>query len=64
MHKVQDKPVNASNALKFFDWAYGSGDKMATELDYVPMPDSVKALVHKLWADSVKDGSGKTVSFK
>ena len=64
MHKVQDKPANATNALKFFDWAYASGDKMATELDYVPMPDSVKGLVHKLWADSIKDGSGKTVASK
>ena len=64
MHKVQDKPANASNALKFFDWAYGSGDKMAAELDYVPMPDSVKTLVHKLWADSIKDASGKTVASK
>jgi phosphate transport system substrate-binding protein len=64
MHKVQDKPVNAANTLKFFDWAYGSGDKMAAELDYVPMPDSVKSLVHKLWADSIKDASGKTVAAK
>ena len=64
MHKVQDKPVNATNTLKFFDWAYTSGDKMAAELDYVPMPDAVKALVHKLWADSIKDASGKTVAAK
>ncbi len=64
MHKVQDKPVNASNALKFFNWAYASGDKMAAELDYVPMPDSVKTLVHKLWADSIKDASGKAVAAK
>ena len=62
MHKAQDKPANASNALKFFNWAYTSGDKMAEELDYVPMPDSVKALVHKLWADSIKDASGKTIA--
>jgi len=64
MHKVQDKPVNATNTLKFFDWAYASGDKMAADLDYVPMPDSVKALVHKLWADNIKDASGKTVAAK
>jgi phosphate transport system substrate-binding protein len=64
MHKVQDKPVNATNTLKFFDWAYGSGDKMAADLDYVPMPDSVKALVHKLWTDNIKDASGKTVAAK
>jgi phosphate transport system substrate-binding protein len=64
MHKVQDKPANATNTLKFFDWAYASGDKMAAELDYVPMPDSVKALVHKLWADSLKDAAGKAVAAK
>ena len=64
MHKVQDKPVNATNTLKFFDWAYASGDKMAAELDYVPMPDSVKTLVHKLWADNIKDAAGKTVAAK
>ena len=64
MHKAQDKPVNASNALKFFEWAYLSGDKMAIELDYVPMPDSVKTLVRKLWSDSMKDGTGKPVAFK
>jgi len=64
MHKVQDKPVNATNTLKFFDWAYTSGDKMAADLDYVPMPDSVKGLVHKLWADNIKDAAGKTVAAK
>lgn len=64
MHKVQDKPMNASNALKFFDWAYTSGDKMAADLDYVPMPDSVKALVHKLWASEIKDSGGKVIAAK
>ena len=62
MHKVQDKPASATNALKFFDWAYASGDKMADDLDYVPMPDNVKQLVHKLWADSLKDASGKAIA--
>jgi phosphate transport system substrate-binding protein len=64
MHKVEDKPASATNALKFFDWAYTSGDKMATDLDYVPMPDSVKVLVHKLWAAEIKDAGGKAVASK
>ncbi|MEP6609843.1 MAG: phosphate ABC transporter substrate-binding protein PstS, partial [Burkholderiaceae bacterium] len=38
MHLKQDKPQQAAAALKFFDWAYANGDKMADELDYVPMP--------------------------
>ncbi len=63
MHKAQDKPVNASNSLKFFEWAYGNGDKMATDLDYVPLPDAVKNLVRKQWGE-IKDAGGKAVAFK
>ena len=63
MQKVQDKPVSASNALKFFEWAYTNGDKMAAELEYVALPDAVKALVRKQWAE-IKDASGKPIAFK
>lgn len=49
MHKVQDKPGQAAAALKFFDWPYGHGDKMAAELDNVPMLASVKEAIHKQW---------------
>ena len=38
------------DALKFFDWAYTKGDKMAEELDYIPMPDSVVTLIEKTWS--------------
>jgi len=64
MHKVQDKPVTATNSLKFFDWAYVNGDKMADDLDYVPLPPAVKDLVRKLWADNLKDASGKVIAAK
>ncbi|MCA6217832.1 phosphate ABC transporter substrate-binding protein PstS [Ideonella sp. B7] len=63
MHKVQAKPQQATAALKFFDWSYANGDKMAADLDYVPMPDSVKGLIRKSWTE-IKDGSGKVVSSK
>ena len=62
--KTQDKPVNASNALKFFEWAYGNGDQAADDLDYVPLPDSVKALVRQHWAANIKDAAGKAIAFK
>jgi phosphate transport system substrate-binding protein len=62
MHKKQDKPENATIALKFFDWAYESGDKMALDLDYVPMPDSVVKLVKAEWK-KIQDASGKPVAF-
>ncbi len=64
MYKTQDKPANATNALKFFDWAFNNGDKMADDLDYVPLPDSVKALVRKQWETQIKDAAGKPVPFK
>jgi phosphate transport system substrate-binding protein len=64
MHKQQDKPANAANALKFFDWAYANGDKLADDLDYVPLPSSVKDLVHKQWAGQIKDAAGKPVAYK
>ncbi len=62
MHKQQDKPANAAAALKFFDWAFKSGDKAADDLDYVPLPQPVKDSVRKLWATSLKDGAGKAVA--
>jgi phosphate transport system substrate-binding protein len=64
MYKNPEKPANSANALKFFDWAYANGDKAAAELDYVPMPDNVKAMVRKQWADNIKDPSGKTLAYK
>ena len=50
------KPVDvaASNdALKFFDYAYDKGADMAKQLDYIPMPDNVVALVKKAWAADI-----------
>jgi len=63
MHKQQDKPAQASAALKFFDWAYKNGDKTADDLDYVPMPAVVKTAIEKSWGE-IKDTAGKPVAFK
>jgi phosphate transport system substrate-binding protein len=60
MHTRQDKPAAASASLKFFDWALANGDKLATELEYVPLPDAVKAIVRKSWAQ-IQDGTGKPI---
>jgi phosphate transport system substrate-binding protein len=50
----------ASEALKFFAWAYKNGGQMAQELDYIPMPDSVVKMVEAKWSD-IKDPSGKPI---
>ena len=64
MHKAQDKPANASNALKFFEWAYNNGDKTADDLDYVALPSTVKDLVRKHWTTQLKDAAGKAIAYK
>jgi len=61
VYKSQDKPDRAKEVLKFFDWAYAEGDKMAMQLDYVPLPDSVVALIQSSWKNQIKDASGKPV---
>ena len=57
MHKKQDKPTQGLEALKFFDWAYRTGDATASKLDYVPMPANVKAVIHNSWKQ-ISDASG------
>ncbi len=61
MHKQPTDPVAAAEALKFFNWAYAKGGKMAEELDYVPMPSSVVNAVQKLWVSEIKDAGGKPI---
>jgi phosphate transport system substrate-binding protein len=61
MHKTQANPERAKEVLKFFDWAYANGDKLADSLDYVPMPDSVVKLIQHAWKTEIKDASGRAV---
>jgi phosphate transport system substrate-binding protein len=61
MYKQPKDTAASAEALKFFDWAYKNGDKMAEELDYIPMPDKVVADVQKMWAADIKDSAGKPV---
>jgi phosphate transport system substrate-binding protein len=61
MHKVQDKPENAKEVLKFFEWSFKNGARMADELNYVPMPDPVIKLIQSAWKSQLKDTSGKAL---
>jgi phosphate transport system substrate-binding protein len=51
MYKTPEKAANAASALKFFDWAFNSGDAMAADLEYVALPGAVKDLVRKQWGE-------------
>ena len=61
IYKKPQDPAAAVEALKFFAWSYAKGDKMADELDYVPMPDKVVGDIQKMWAAEIKDASGKSL---
>jgi len=45
--------------LEFFSWAYDKGDQMASELDYVPLPDAVVKMVRKEW-EEIRDAGGQS----
>jgi phosphate transport system substrate-binding protein len=61
IHKQPDDAAAAGAALKFFGWAYDKGDKMAEELDYVPMPKKVVGEIEKMWSTEIKDSGGKAL---
>ncbi|AWB21769.1 phosphate ABC transporter substrate-binding protein PstS [Methylobacterium currus] len=57
VHKNPADAARTAEVLKFFRWAYKSGDKMASDLDYVPLPDKVVGQVEDEWKTVVgKDG--------
>jgi phosphate transport system substrate-binding protein len=61
MHTKQDKPEQAREVLKFYDWAYKNGDGAAQQLDYVPLPASVKTLIRGAWKAKIAGADGKPV---
>jgi phosphate transport system substrate-binding protein len=59
MHKQAADTVVSSETIKFFAWTFAKGAKMAEDLDYIPMPDAVVALIKKTWATELKGADGK-----
>lgn len=41
MYKQPADKASSAEVVKFFDWAFKNGKTMATELEYVPLPDSL-----------------------
>jgi phosphate transport system substrate-binding protein len=50
--------AGSTAALRFFDWVYRHGSNTATDLGYVPMPESVVAVIEKSWAENMKTAGG------
>ncbi len=61
IYKNQDNAAVGAEVLKFFDWAYANGDKLAADLDYVPLPNNVTDMIRKTWKEQVKDSHGKAL---
>lgn len=47
LYKNPENKANAAEVIKFFDFAFKDGKKMAEELDYVPMPDVTTDFIRK-----------------
>jgi len=59
IHTAQENTGKRAQVLKFFDWSFHNGQKLAETLDYVPLPDSVVKLIEDAWKAQLKDASGK-----
>jgi phosphate transport system substrate-binding protein len=61
MHTTQPNASDAREVLKFFDWSFRNGQQMASQLDYVPMPEQVVSIIKSAWKSQIRDGAGKPV---
>jgi len=59
VYSTPPDPAATNEALKFFDWAYKHGGKMAAELDYVPLPEPLINQIRATWKSQIK---GATVA--
>lgn len=48
--------------LKFFDWAFANGSKLAQDLEYIPLPKTVQDSVRAAWKTELKGPDGKPIA--
>ncbi|HEY7662897.1 MAG TPA: phosphate ABC transporter substrate-binding protein PstS [Xanthobacteraceae bacterium] len=58
IYKQQQKRLTAVEMLKFFDWSFRAGARLAEELQYVPMPKDAVQMIESAWAE-VSDAHGQ-----
>jgi phosphate transport system substrate-binding protein len=54
VYSTPPNPAETAEALKFFDWAFKNGTKMASDLDYVPLPEGLIKQVRATWKSDIK----------
>jgi phosphate transport system substrate-binding protein len=42
-------PRQSAAVIEFFDWSFTHGSALATQLQYMPLPDAVKAAARVPW---------------
>ena len=60
--KTPKDPAQTAAVLKFFGWAFASGGKLAQDLEYVPLPDTVQAAVRAAWKAEIKGADGQPLA--
>ena len=51
MYKEPSDKAASQSVIKFFTWAFKDGQKLALDLDYVPLPDALtQAIATKVWS--------------
>lgn len=59
VYKNPDKPEQTAQVLKFFDWAFRNGGRLAADLDYVPLPDTVSDRIRDVWSNEIRGKAGQ-----
>ncbi len=54
VYKEPENCAQTEAVLKFFDWSWKNGGKMADELDYVPLPKDLINQIHGYWKENIK----------
>lgn len=60
MHRTAPDAARSAEVLKFFRWALNNGQKLAVDLDYVPLPPGVVRQIEASWRE-IRDASGRPV---
>ena len=54
VYKEPENCAQTEAALKFFDWSWKNGAKMAEELEYVPLPNDLVTQIEAYWKENIK----------
>ncbi len=47
-------PAQSQAVLKLFDWSFANGNKIATDLLYIPLPEAVQNAIRATWKAQIK----------